>query len=160
MSEHTYDVTVTWTGNRGPGTTGIRDYDRDLTIAAENHLDIEGTADPGYLGDPKRWNPEQLFTASISQCHMLWYLGLCSRRGVVVHEYVDRAVGTMVAEPTGRARFTQVVLRPRIVVGAQDQVESATSLHDKAHEMCFIAQSVNFPVSVEPEITVLRGDDG
>jgi organic hydroperoxide reductase OsmC/OhrA len=154
MSTHTYDVTLTWTGNRGGGTTGIRDYDRDLVIAAADHPDIEGTADPGYLGDAKRWNPEQLFTASISQCHMLWYLGLCSRRGVVVHDYVDEAIGTMVAEPTGKARFTEVVLRPRIVVGAEDQVETATALHEKAHEMCFIAQSVNFEVKVEPRISV------
>lgn len=155
MSEHTYDLRVTWTGNRGEGTTGIRDYDRDLVISAEDHVDIEGTADPGYLGDPKRWNPEQLFTASIAQCHMLWYLGLASRRGVVVHEYVDDAVGTMVAEPSGKARFTHVLLRPRVVVAAEDQVETATSLHDKAHEMCFIAQSVSFPVTVEPTVTVL-----
>ncbi|HEX6874095.1 MAG TPA: OsmC family protein [Nocardioidaceae bacterium] len=154
MAEHTYDVTVTWTGNRGEGTTGPREYDRDLTIAAEGPPVIEGTADPGFLGAQDRWNPEQLFTASISQCHMLWYLGLCSRRGVVVHEYVDEAVGAMAAEPSGKARFTEVVLRPRIVVGAQDQVEKAMQLHEKAHEMCFIAQSVNFEVKVEPEITV------
>jgi organic hydroperoxide reductase OsmC/OhrA len=154
MSEHTYDVTVTWTGNRGEGTTGIKDYDRDLVVSAEDHPDIEGTSEPAYLGDPKRWNPEQLLTAAVSQCHMLWYLGLASRRGVVVHEYVDDAVGTMVAEPSGKARFTHVLLRPRIVVGAEDQVETATALHDKAHEMCFIAQSVNFPVTVEPRITV------
>ncbi|HEX6246359.1 MAG TPA: OsmC family protein [Nocardioidaceae bacterium] len=154
MSEHTYDLTVTWTGNRGEGTTGIKDYDRDLTVSAQDHVDIEGTADPGYLGDPKRWNPEQLFTASISQCHMLWYLGLASRRGIVVHEYVDEVTGTMVAEPNGQARFTKVVLRPRIVVGAEDQVEKAVELHHKAHEMCFIAQSVNFPVEWEPRVTV------
>lgn len=154
MSEHTYDVTVTWTGNRGEGTTGIKDYDRDLVISADGHPEIEGTSDPTYLGDPKRWNPEQLLTAAVSQCHMLWYLGLASRRGVVVHEYVDEVVGTMVAEPSGTAKFTHVLLRPRIVVGAEDQVETATALHDKAHEMCFIAQSVNFPVTVEPRITV------
>ena len=154
MTEHHYPLTVTWTGNRGEGTTGIKDYDRDHRISADGPPDIDGTADPGYLGDPERWNPEQLFTASISQCHMLWYLGLCYRRGVVVHEYVDEAVGTMVADPNGKARFTQVVLRPRIVVGAEDQVEKAVELHEKAHEMCFIAQSVNFPVTFEPQVTV------
>jgi organic hydroperoxide reductase OsmC/OhrA len=154
MAEHTYDLTITWTGNRGQGTTGIRDYDRDLTIAAEGRPDIEGTADPGFLGDPGRWNPEQLFTASIAQCHMLWYLGLCARAGVVVHEYTDEPTGTMVSEKGGKARFTEVLLRPRVVVGALDQVETATSLHERAHEMCFIAQSVNFEVKVDPEIVV------
>ncbi len=154
MSEHSYDVTITWTGNRGEGTTGVRDYDRDHTIAAVGPPAIDGTADPGFLGDPERWNPEQLFTVSISQCHMLWYLGLCARAGVVVHEYTDEAEGTMVTAPDGSGHFTEVILRPRIVVGAADQVERATSLHQKAHEKCFIAQSVNFEVKVEPEITV------
>ena len=154
MSEHTYDVTITWTGNRGEGTTGVRDYDRDHTIAADGPPPIEGTADPSFLGDPRRWNPEQLLTVSLSQCHMLWYLGLCARAGVVVHEYTDDAVGTMVTGPDGSGNFTEVILRPRIVVGAADQLDKALSLHEKAHEMCFIAQSVSFPVKVEPEITV------
>jgi organic hydroperoxide reductase OsmC/OhrA len=154
MSEHTYEVTVSWTGNRGPGTTGIRDYDRDHTVTADGPPVIEGTADPGFLGDPTRWNPEQLFTASISQCHMLWYLGLCARAGVVVHEYTDEAEGTMVSGPDHRARFSEVVLRPRVVVDTAGQVERAVALHEKAHEMCFIAQSVNFEVKVDPLVTV------
>ena len=154
MSEHTYEVTVSWTGNRGPGTTGLRDYDRDHTVTADGPPVIEGTADPGFLGDPTRWNPEQLFTASISQCHMLWYLGLCARAGVVVHEYTDEAEGTMVSGPDHRARFSEVVLRPRVVVDTAEQVERAVALHEKAHEMCFIAQSVNFEVKVDPLVTV------
>src|SRR5512145_80153 len=154
MSEHTYEVTVSWTGNRGPGTTGIRDYDRDHTVTADGPPVIEGTADPGFLGDPTRWNPEQLFTASISQCHMLWYLGLCARAGVVVHEYTDEAEGTMVSGPDHRARFSEVVLRPRVAVDTAEQVERAVALHEKAHEMCFIAQSVNFEVKVDPLVTV------
>lgn len=154
MSEHTYEVTVSWTGNRGPGTTGLRDYDRDHTVTADGPPVIEGTADPGFLGDPTRWNPEQLFTASISQCHMLWYLGLCARAGVVVHEYTDEAEGTMVSGADHRARFSEVVLRPRVVVDTAEQVERAVALHEKAHEMCFIAQSVNFEVKVDPLVTV------
>lgn len=151
--EHTYDLTVTWTGNRGQGTSGLKDYDRDHTVTAEGPPPIEGTADPSFLGDPLRWNPEQLFVASISQCHMLWYLGLCSRAGVVVEEYVDHAVGTMTTAPGEVARFTEVVLRPRIVVQSADQVEKAIALHEKAHEKCFIAQSVSCEVRHEPEVT-------
>ena len=152
MTDHTYELTITWTGNRGHGTTGVRDYDRDHDVAADGPPTIAGTADPGFLGDPARWNPEQLFTASIAQCHMLWYLGLCARAGVVVEEYVDQAVGTMTSGPGGAARFTEVVLRPRVVVAAPDQVEKAVALHEKAHEMCFIAQSVNFEVKHEPDV--------
>lgn len=153
MTAHTYDITVTWTGNRGDGTTGIRDYDRDHEITADGPPPLPATADPGFLGDPTRWNPEQLFTASISQCHMLWYLGLCARAGVVVLEYADAAVGTMVSEPDHRARFTEVLLRPTVVVAEPDQVEKAVALHEKAHEMCFLAQSVNFEVKVDPLVT-------
>ncbi len=153
MAQHTYDLTITWTGNRGPGTTGIKDYDRDHTVDAEGPPTILGTADPSFLGDPSRWNPEQLFVSSISQCHMLWYLGLCASAGVVVSEYVDHATGTLSAERGQVARFTEVVLRPRIVVTSPDMVEKATALHEKANEKCFIAQSVTCPVRHEPVVT-------
>jgi len=152
MTAHTYELTVTWTGNHGGGTTGVRDYSRDHDVAAQGPPVIAGTADPGFLGDPGRWNPEQLFTASIAQCHMLWYLGLCARAGVVVTGYVDQAVGTMTEEGGGKARFSEVLLRPRVTVASPDQVERAVALHEKAHEMCFIAQSVNFEVKHDPEV--------
>ncbi|HSE70191.1 MAG TPA: OsmC family protein [Nocardioidaceae bacterium] len=153
MGKHGYDLTVTWTGNRGPGTTGVRDYDRSHTISADGPPDLKGTADPEFLGDPHKWNPEQLFVAALSQCHMLWYLGLCARAGVVVHEYVDAAHGTLVTEPDGRGRFTEVVLRPRIVVEGEDMLDKAHELHTRAHEMCFIAQSVTCAVRHAPDIT-------
>ena len=154
MAAHTYEIAVTWTGDRGEGTSSIKGYDRSHTISADGPPDIEGTADPTFLGDPARWNPEQLFVAALSQCHMLWYLGLCARAGVVVSEYVDRPAGTMVTAPDGSGRFTEVVLRPRITVAAEDQVERATALHEKANRMCFVAQSVTCDIRHEPEIKV------
>ncbi len=150
MREHTYELNLTWTGNRGEGTRDIRGYDRSHVLSADGPPDLEGSAEPGFLGDPKRWNPEQLLVASLAQCHMLWYLGLCARAGVVVHEYVDEPVGTMLTAPDGSGRFTRVVLRPRVVVASADQVEQALSLHGQAHRMCFVAQSVNFEVLHEP----------
>jgi organic hydroperoxide reductase OsmC/OhrA len=154
MTAHTYDVSIAWTGSRDTGTTGIRDYDRDHTITAAGPAPIAASAEPGFLGDPGRWNPEQLFTASISQCHMLWYLGLCARAGVVVRAYTDDAVGTLVTAPDHTARFTEILLRPAVVVDSPDQVETAVALHVKAHEMCFLAQSVSFEVKVDPRVTV------
>ena len=154
MAAHTYEITVTWTGDRGEGTSSIKGYDRSHTISADGPPDIEGTADPTFLGDLARWNPEQLFVAALSQCHMLWYLGLCARAGVVVSEYVDRPAGTCVTAPDGSGRFTEVVLRPRITVAAEDQVERATALHEKANRMCFVAQSVTCDIRHEPEIKV------
>lgn len=154
MAEKTYEISVTWTGDRGEGTSTIKGYERSHTISADGPPDIEATSDPAALGDPDRWNPEQLFVATISQCHMLWFLGLCSRSGVVVREYVDRPVGTMVTKPDLSGRFTEVVLHPRIVVDDADQVDKAQRLHEKAHAMCFVAQTVTCDIRWEPEISV------
>lgn len=160
---HSYSVSVTWTGNRGSGTSGYRDYDRNHEVSAGEapaHAApgrprlIEGSSDPAFRGDPGRWNPEQLLTASLSQCHLLWYLHLCAVAGVVVTGYADDAVGTMQEDPDSGGRFTEVVLRPRVTVSSPDMIDKATSLHRDAHEKCFIANSVTFPVRHEPVITV------
>ncbi|MFC3165079.1 OsmC family protein [Ciceribacter thiooxidans] len=148
---HEYSATVTWTGNRGTGTSGYRDYSRDHVIAAGAKPDIPGSADPAFRGDADRWNPEDLLVASVSACHKLWYLHLCAVNGVVVTAYEDHAEGQMVTEEDGSGRFTEVVLRPRVTISSGDR-ERAASLHHDAHEKCFIANSVNFPVRCEPMI--------
>ncbi len=148
---HEYSTTVTWIGNRGTGTSGYRDYSRDHVIAAGAKPDIPGSADPAFRGDAERWNPEDLLVASVSACHKLWYLHLCAVNGVVVTAYEDHAEGLMVTEEDGSGRFTEVVLRPRVTISSGDR-ERAASLHHDAHEKCFIANSVNFPVRCEPVI--------
>ncbi|MEV4628811.1 OsmC family protein [Micromonospora sp. NPDC049523] len=151
--QHSYDTVVTWTGNRGTGTSGYRDYDRDHEVAADGPVTIAGSSDPAFRGDRTRWNPEQLLLASLSQCHLLWYLHLCAEAGVVVTDYVDRAVGAMTEDADG-GRFTEVLLRPEVTVAEPDMVEPATRLHADAHRACFIANSVNFPVRHEPIVVV------
>ncbi|QYC42756.1 OsmC-like protein [Nonomuraea coxensis DSM 45129] len=148
---HTYATVVTWTGDKGSGTTGYRDYARDHELSADGPATILGSSDPAFRGDPSRWNPEQLLVGSLSQCHMLWYLHLCSVNGVVVTAYVDRATGTMAAGAEG-GRFTEVVLRPEVTVAAPEMAVKAAALHADAHKACFIAASVNFPVRHEPEV--------
>jgi organic hydroperoxide reductase OsmC/OhrA len=156
---HSYHVQTTWTGNRGDGTAGYRAYDRDHEITSATPGEprtpqpIAGSSDPAFRGDPARWNPEQLLTASLSQCHMLWYLHLCAVAGVVVTEYTDEADGTMLEAPDGGGRFTEVVLRPRVTVSSLDMLEQAVSLHEQASEKCFIANSMNFPVRHVPTVT-------
>jgi organic hydroperoxide reductase OsmC/OhrA len=146
---HTYEVTVTWTGNRGTGTSGYRDFDRAHDISAVGRPIIEASSDPAFRGDPARWNPEQLLVAALSDCHMLWYLHLCATSGVIIESYVDNAVGSMVEEKSGAGQFSEVILRPEVTVASADMVAKAEELHGKAHEMCFIARSVNFPVRHE-----------
>jgi organic hydroperoxide reductase OsmC/OhrA len=151
---HTYDTVMTWTGNRGTGTSGYRDYERAHEVTADGPAAIAGSADPAFRGDPARWNPEQLLVAALSQCHMLWYLQLCTDAGVVVTGYVDHAHGTMTENGEG-GRFTEVVLRPEVSVASPTMVDAATELHAAAHRACFIASSVNFPVRHEPRVAAV-----
>ncbi len=151
---HHYTVKVTWTGNRGAGTSGYREYDRDHVISAEGKPDIVGSSDPAFRGDPKRWNPEELLLASISACHKLWYLHFCAVSGVVVSDYVDEPEATMVLKKDGAGNFTEAVLKP-VVTLAKGDPQTAQELHAEAHDKCFIAASVNFPIRVEPIIKTL-----
>ena len=150
VQEHTYDVTVTWTGNTGAGTTGYHAYRRDHEITHPGCPPIEGSSDPAFLGDASRYNPELLLLASLSSCHMLWYLHLCSVSGVVVQGYEDCASGTMSEGADGKGQFTSAVLAPEVTLAAGADRSLALSLHDDAHARCFIANSVNFPVRHEP----------
>ncbi|MBO3759576.1 OsmC family protein [Ciceribacter sp. L1K23] len=154
MSErkHEYRVTVRWKGNLGTGTSGYRAYSRDHVISAAGKPDIEASSDAAFRGDPARWNPEDMFLASLSACHKLWYLHFCAVSGVVVMEYEDNAEGVMEMDEEGSGRFTDVVLKPRVTIKAGTYPDIARELHEDAHEKCFIANSVNFPVRCEPVI--------
>lgn len=149
---HRYEVTVTWNDASGTGTTGYRDYDRTHEVSGEGKQPILGSSDPSFRGDPALWNPEELLVASLSQCHMLWYLALCAQQKVIVTGYVDRPSGTMAETPDGSGRFEEVVLRPEVTLAPGQDAGLAAKLHEKAHEMCFIANSVNFAVRHEPVI--------
>ena len=150
--EHSYSVNVRWTGNTGTGTSGFRDYKRDHEITAPGKPRIPASSDPAFRGDPARYNPEELLVASLSECHMLWYLHLCADAGVVVSEYHDDATGAMVETEDGGGHFTQVTLRPAVKVAGAVDPELARRLHEQAHHLCFIANSVNFPVLCEPSL--------
>lgn len=152
MRMHTYQTLLDWSAQGGEGTTSYRSYRRDHTIAAEGKAPIAASSDPTFRGDASRYNPEELLVASLSSCHMLWYLHLCSTNGIVVTDYRDRAVGTMEETADGGGHFVRVVLRPSVKISAGDSAR-ALELHHEAHRLCFIARSVNFPVEAEPEIT-------
>lgn len=149
--DHEYHVSVHWTGNTGSGTNTPAGYSRDHEVAAEGKPAIAASSDPAFRGDAARWNPEELLVASLSQCHMLWYLGLCARAGIVVTAYEDAATGVMTENADGSGEFREVVLHPRIALADVSQQAAADDLHHQAHEMCFIARSVDFPVTVSAE---------
>jgi organic hydroperoxide reductase OsmC/OhrA len=147
---HRYHVRVEWTGNQGAGTRSYGGYKRDHTVSVEGKAAISGSSDPAFRGDATRWNPETLLVASVSTCHKLWYLHLCSDAGVVVEAYVDDAEGVMVEDADGGGRFAEVTLRPKVTLAPGADAAKAVALHQDAHEKCFVANSVNFPIRVEP----------
>ncbi|WP_045731629.1 OsmC family protein [Pseudarthrobacter chlorophenolicus] len=150
LHEHKYALTVQWTGNRGEGTSSYRGYSRDHDVAIPGLPVLKGSADPTFHGDRERYNPEQLLLAALAQCHMLSYLHVAVKHGVVVTDYRDDATGELVLNRDGSGQFQSVTLHPRVTVADPGQVELAASLHHEANQVCFIARSVNFPVGHEP----------
>jgi organic hydroperoxide reductase OsmC/OhrA len=149
-SEHSYALAAEWTGNRGPGTTGYRDYGRSVVLRVDGKPDLQASADTPFRGDADRWNPEELLLAALSECHLLSYLHVAVRNGVVVTGYTDAATGAMEVTPDGAGRFTRVDLHPRVELADESQRALADSLHAEANRLCFIANSVNFPVHHTP----------
>lgn len=152
QKQHHYYLTTEWTGNRGTGTSDYRAYDRSHTIQSENKISLECSSDVAFRGDPSKYNPEDLLVASISSCHMLWYLHLCADAGIVVTSYIDRAEGNMVETPQGGGHFTEVTLNPVVTITASEMIPKAEALHKKAHELCFISNSVNFEVRLKVSV--------
>ncbi len=157
---HIYRLTLDWTGNQGTRTSGYRAYSRAHSLSAPGKPPILGSSDPAFLGDPARWNPEELLVASLSACHQLWYLHLASEAGLTVTAYRDEPEGRMVEDDRGAGRFECVTLRPQVTLSADHDapaVAQADALHDRAHALCFVARSMAFPVQCEPT-TRLIGD--
>ena len=150
QSNHHYALTINWTGNTGTGTDSYKTYDRAYEIIAENKVVVQGSSDPSFLGDRTKYNPEELLLASLSSCHMLWYLHLCSEAGVVVISYKDEAKAVMIETVNGGGKFEAVTLSPNVIVADPSMIDKANALHSKANELCFIANSVNFPIQHQP----------
>ena len=151
--DHHYATSLRWTGNRGTGTSSYRDYDRSFDLTSEGKPALAGSADATFRGDATRWNPEEMLLSALSSCHMLSYLHLCADAGIIVLGYTDDAAGAMELGTDGAGRFTSVTLRPQVTVAEGTDLDHAKQLHHIAHEKCFIANSVNFPVLCEAVIT-------
>jgi organic hydroperoxide reductase OsmC/OhrA len=150
-SLHTFEAGLTWTGAGATGTSTYTAYSRDHDVTFTGRPSLPGSADPAFRGDPTRYSPEELLVAALAQCHMLWFLHLAAADGVVVVGYTDDALGTMRVESGGGGQFTEVVLHPQVTVAHAVGTDARLlELHTAAHEHCFIARSVNFPVRVDP----------
>ena len=151
LNEHTFAVAVEWTGSRGVGTTGYRDFDRDHVVRVRGLPDILASADKAFRGDASRHNPEQLLLAALSGCHMMSYLFHAVSNGLTVTDYADEATAVLTRDGTSGS-ITSATLRPRVVLGAGDP-EAALRIHDDAHRDCFIANSVAFAIAIEPTLS-------
>lgn len=145
---HSYKTLVTWTGNLGSGTSDYRAYSRDHIIKVDGKHEIMASSDPAFRGDSTRYNPEEMFVASLSTCHMLWFLHLCADAGIVVTDYKDEATGSMIEDEYG-GRFQEVILRPQASITDESKRPLANELHHKAHRFCFIANSVKCEVKID-----------
>ncbi|MEQ9443586.1 MAG: OsmC family protein [Cyclobacteriaceae bacterium] len=155
MKEHNYQIKVEWTGNQGAGTLDYRAYSRDHLISGTAKTEtLPGSSDPAFLGDKTRYNPEELLVASLSSCHMLWYLHLCSVNNIIVTGYVDLAEGVMEESKDGSGRFKEVILKPVVTLAHDQPMDKARELHQEAHKMCFISNSCNFTVKHDPSLSV------
>ncbi len=153
MKSHKYEIKVEWTGNEGNGTLNYTSYNRNHEITSVGKYDaIHGSSDPSFLGDKSKYNPEDLFLSSITACHMLWYLHLCSVHKIIVTAYEDNATGTMAEDNNGSGRFTEVTLNPTVRISDKKRIQEAKELHEEANKMCFIANSCNFEIKHKPNI--------
>lgn len=147
MSEHV--ATILWTR-----TERAEGYSRAHTWRFDGGAEIRASSSPLVvsvpLSDPSGVDPEEAFVASISSCHMLWYLAIAEKRGFAVESYRDEAVGEMGRNPDGRLFVERVTLRPVIKYrGSAPTSEETEALHAEAHHACFIANSVRNQIAVE-----------
>jgi organic hydroperoxide reductase OsmC/OhrA len=153
-NRHNYTLELNWTGNTGDSTSSYSSYERSYIFQTENKSHLEGSSDPVFRGDSSKYNPEELFLAAVSSCHMLWYLHLCSEEGILVKTYQDKPEGRMSLNSNGSGQFDKITLKPKITIGnsSSEMLKKAERLHEKANEMCFIANSCNFEIVHEAEL--------
>ena len=152
-AEHRFECRLAWTGAEQGPTEDYATYSREHLVSFEGKPSIRLTSAPVFRGDPALADPEDLLVAALASCHFLSYAALCARKGVRVVAYEDDAVGVM-TRGQRTFHFTDVLLRPRVTIAHDSDPALARDLHHRAHEECFIAASVNFPVRNEPSITV------
>jgi organic hydroperoxide reductase OsmC/OhrA len=153
---HAYKARLVWEGNLGDGTSTYTGYGRKYRLKIDGKPDLIGSADPIFRGDANAYNPEDLFVAALSSCHLLSYLALCARSKINVVAYEDEAIGTLLMRPDGGGKFESVTLRPTVTIAPGGDEKRALELHETAHDLCFIAASVSVPIRQEPQIRIAQ----
>ncbi|AOC94606.1 OsmC-like protein [Flavobacterium anhuiense] len=144
--KHTFKAKLNWNSRQNQEESSKRFYSKTHQIKIEGKPVLDVSAAKAFKGDPELYNPEDLLLSSLVSCHMMSYLYVCSQNGIEVLEYSDNAEATLEVNPDGSGRFTEVRLHPKVKISNSDQIELALELHQKANQLCFIANSCNFPV--------------
>ena len=152
--KHLFKATLNWTTNKNQEESSKRFYSKTHQIKIEGKPVLDVSAAKAFKGDPSLYNPEDLLLSSLVSCHMMSYLYVCSQNGIEVLEYLDNAEATLEVNPDGRGRFVEVRLHPKVKISNSDKIELALELHQKANQLCFIANSCNFSVLHEASCEV------
>ncbi|OOV19551.1 OsmC family protein [Flavobacterium sp. LM4] len=144
--KHFFKATINWTSNQNQEQSVKKNYSKTHQIKIEGKPILDVSAAKAFKGDPELYNPEDLLLSSLVSCHMMSYLYVCSQNGIEVLEYTDNAEATLEVTADGSGRFTEVRLHPKVKIANVDKMQEALELHIKANQLCFIANSCNFPV--------------
>jgi organic hydroperoxide reductase OsmC/OhrA len=144
--KHIFKAAVNWTSNQNREETTSKFYSKSHKINIEGKPILNVSAAKAFKGDPELYNPEDLLLSSLASCHMMSYLYSCAQNGIEVLNYSDHAEATLEVSPDGSGRFIEVRLNPKVRIANPDKTQLALDLHKKANQLCFIANSCNFPV--------------
>ena len=153
--KHLFKAEANWTSKQNPADSSKRFYSKSHQIKIEGRPVLDVSAAKVFKGDPSLYNPEDLLLSSLVSCHMMSYLYVCSQNGIEVFEYSDNAEATLEVNPDGSGRFVEARLYPKIKISNSDKIELALELHHKANQLCFIANSCNFPVLHEASCEIV-----
>ncbi len=140
--KHLFKAALNWSKDNGKS---IR-YTKNHTISFEGKEALTISAAKAFKGDPSLHNPEDLLLSSLMSCHMMSYLYICAQHQIEVIDYQDQAIATLETNENGSGRFIEVRLNPQVTISNGEQIALANTLHHQAHQLCFIANSCNFPI--------------
>ena len=148
--KHLFKAKLDWFFSVTEKDSPSKTYQKSHRITIEDKAVLQVSAAKVFKGDPSLYNPEDLLLSSVVSCHMMSYLYVCEQSGIEVLSYSDEAEATLEVLANGSGRFVNVKLYPKVIIANKEKIAEALLLHQKANELCFIANSCNFPIEHFP----------
>lgn len=152
---HVFEITLTYPASTAQATPPDANFSRNNIMKSAGKHEVAASSPATFGGDDTRYNPEELMLMSLSECHMLTYLAIAAKKQMKIVRYEDRATGQLGMGEfgvVGKTSMQRVTLHPRVTVAKGTNLDDARAMHVKAHANCFMANSVNFLITAEPEI--------